>query len=441
MVEPDEAGMELGGSGFSAAELEVIRRDFPILQRIGRGGNPIAYLDASATSQKPASVIAAERQFYEQHNGAVHRNAHVLGDESTQIFEDARIQLASFVGANRPEEIVWTKNATEALNLVAYAIGNASVAPAGEYPDALKLKTGDKVVVTRAEHHANLVPWQQLCHRTGATLDWLDLQPDGRLDLATLERIDERTKIVAFTHTSNVTGEITPVKTIVVAARVVGALVVLDTCQSSAHLPVNVQELGVDCAVFSSHKMLGPTGVGALWAKSALLEAWPPFLTGGSVVADVSLEKTEFLPPPQKFEAGSQPIGQIAGWAAALEYLGHLGMERVAAHERALSRQVLAGITQIPGVRLLGPAQSENRVGVFAFAVEGVHPHDVGQVLDSYDVAVRVGHHCAIPLHKFFGVRSSSRASLSVTTTAEEVERFLEALSRVHAYFSGGKAQ
>lgn len=419
---------------FTPHELAAIRRDFPILERTGRGGKPIVYLDSSATSQKPECVIDAETDFYRLHNAAVHRGTHLLGDEATAVYEDARVALASFVGASA-EEIVWTKNATEGINLVAYAIGNASSGRGGEAAQRLRVGPGDRIVVTRAEHHANLVPWQELCARTGAELAWLDLTPDGRLDLDTLGVITPATKLVAFTHVSNVTGAISPVAPIVAAAREVGALVLLDTCQSSAHMPLDVASLGVDFAVFSAHKMLGPTGAGALWGRRELLEAMPPFLSGGSMIADVSMEHTEFMPPPERFEAGSQPVAQIAAWSVALEYLRELGMDRVAAHEEVVTRALLEGISSVPGVRVLGPSEAVERVGVVAFAVEGVHPHDVGQYLDSEDVAVRVGHHCAIPLHTFFGVRASARVSAAPTTTLEEVERFVEALGRVRTYF------
>lgn len=418
---------------FSGAELAAIRRDFPILEKEGRGGEPIAYFDSSATSQKPRCVLEAELGFYTDANGAVHRNTHLLGDEATELFEQSRETVANFVGA-APEEIVWTKNATEALNLVTAALGNASL----EDPDgALALGPGDKIVVTRAEHHSNLVPWQQLAKHTGATLDWLELTEDGRIDLDSLDRIDDSTKVVAFTHASNVTGAISPVKQIVDKAKEVGALTVLDTCQSSAHMPVNVADLGVDFAVFSSHKMLGPTGIGALWGRRELLDRFPPVVTGGSVVADVTMEDTVFLPAPAKFEAGSQPVAQAVGWASALGYLDAVGMDRVAAHEAAMTERILDGLKHMEGVRVLGPTDTKDRCGVVAFEVEGVHPHDVGQFLDSYDVAVRVGHHCAIPLHRFFGVKSSSRASVSLTTTEEEVDRFLDALSKVQEYFGG----
>ncbi len=421
---------------FTAVELALIRRDFPILERRGRGGMPIVYLDSSATSQKPVSVIEGEAEFYRRHNAGVHRGTHLLADESTEAYEDARTTLADFVGGSS-DEIVWTKNATEGINLVAYAMGNASLGRGGEAASRFAVGPGDRIVVTRAEHHSNLVPWQELCARTGAELAWIDLTPEGRLDLDTLSVITPATKMVAFTHVSNVTGAISPVSEIVSAARNVGALVLLDTCQSSAHVPVNVAELGVDFAVFSSHKMLGPTGAGALWGRRELLGAMPPVLTGGSTIADVSMERTEYLPAPERFEAGSQPVAQIAGWAIALDYLRELGMDRVAAHEEIITTAMLAGLQSVPGVRILGPSTPAGRVGVVAFTVEGVHPHDVGQVLDAQDVAVRVGHHCAIPVHRFFGVRSSARASAAPTTTLEEVGRLVETLSTVRSYFGG----
>ncbi len=413
-----------------------MRADFPILARIGRGGRPIAYLDASATSQKPLQVIEAEADFYRLHNAAVHRGTHLLGDESTSVYEDGRAALAQFIGG-RSDEIVWTKNATEAINLVALSIGHASLGRGGAAAQTLAVGAGDRIVVTRAEHHANLIPWQELCARTGAELAWLDLHEDGRINLETLDVIDERTKLVAFTHVSNVTGAISPVEQIVAAARNVGALVLLDTCQSSAHLPVDVGALGIDFAVFSSHKMLGPTGVGALWARRSLLEAMPPVLTGGSMIATVTMGSAVYMDPPERFEAGSQPIGQIAGWTVALQYLSVYGMDRIAAHEEILTAKMLDGISAIEGVRVLGPTDSQDRIGVVAFSVDGVHPHDVGQVMDADDVAVRVGHHCAIPLHTFFGVRSSGRASVAPMTNEDEIDRLIESLAHVRHYFGG----
>ncbi|WP_423826355.1 SufS family cysteine desulfurase [Schaalia cardiffensis] len=424
------------GAAFTAAELDAIRADFPILSRKGRGGKPIAYLDASATSQKPECVISAEADFYRRSNAAVHRGTHLLGDESTAAFEDGRAALASFIGG-RPEEIVWTKNATEAINLVALSIGHASLGRGGKAAAPLRIGPGDRIVTTRAEHHANLVPWQELCARTGAELAWLDLLPDGRIDLETLDRISANTKLVAFTHVSNVTGAISPVTPIVEKARSVGALVLLDTCQSSAHMPVDVGALGVDFAVMSSHKMLGPTGVGALWGRGELLEAMPPVLSGGSMIENVTMEGSTYMSAPERFEAGSQPVAQIVGWTAALEYLSKLGMDRIHAQEEQLTARLLEQIRDLEGVRVLGPSGALERIGVVAFAVEGVHPHDVGQVLDADDVAIRVGHHCAIPLHSFFGVRSSARASVALMTSPEEIDRFIASLGRVRSFFKG----
>ncbi len=431
---------------FSQVELAAIRRDFPVLSRRGRGGKPIIYLDFGATSQKPECVIASEVEFYEKSNGAVHRNTHLLGDEATLQFEDARAKVADFIGA-QPEEVVWTKNATEALNLVAASFTNASMGIDGkgrkqEVPGGrFALGPGDRIVVTRAEHHSNLVPWQQVAEKTGAELAWLDLDEDGRVDLATLDRITENTKVVAFTHASNVTGAITPVAPVVEAAARVGALTVLDMCQSAAHMPIDVRGLGVDFAVFSSHKMLGPTGIGALWGRRELLEEMPPALTGGSVVADVTMEETTYLPPPAKFEAGSQPVAQAVAWATALAYLQELGMDRVAAHEGRLTALLLDRMKGMAGIRILGPTDMNDRLGVVSFEVEGVHPHDVGQVLDFEDVAVRVGHHCAIPLHRFFGVKASSRATVGLTTTEEEIDAFVSALRKVQEYFEVGEGE
>jgi len=330
---------------------------------------------------------------------------------------------------------VWTKNATEAINLVALSMGHASQGMGGAESAALRVGPGDRIVCTRAEHHANIVPWQQLCERTGAELAWLDLTPDGRIDLDTLSVITPNTRLVAFTHVSNVTGAVSPVAAVTAAARAVGALILLDTCQSSAHMPLDLSTLDVDFAVFSSHKMLGPTGAGALWGRRALLAAMPPVLTGGSMIEWVTMEESTFMAPPERFEAGSQPVAQIAAWAEALRYLSTLGMDRVEAHEHALTSMMLDGISSIDGIKVLGPDSDVDRIGVVAFAVDGVHPHDVGQFMDSVDVAVRVGHHCAIPLHTFFQVRSSARASVAPTTTGEEIERLVDGLSKVRGFF------
>lgn len=402
----------------------AIRADFPVLARQVRG-EPLIYLDSAATSQRPIQVIEAERDFYLRLNAAVHRGTHALGEEATDAYEAARDAVSQFVGGG---EIVWTKNATEALNLVAYALQNTTLDGG-----PLALREGDEIVITEAEHHANLVPWQQLARRTGATLKWLGLTDDGQIDLSTLDRITERTRVVAFTHVSNVTGAISPVAEIVKAARAVGALIVLDACQSVPHMPVNLLELGVDVAAFSAHKMLGPTGVGALWARPGLLDQFPPFITGGSMVEVVTMENTTFLPPPARFEAGSQATAQVAAWTAAVEYLERIGMANIAEHEAELTAHCVAGITQIEGVRLLGP--TKGGIGVVAFDVDGVHPHDVSQFLDAGGIEVRAGHHCAQPIHRRLGVRSSSRASFGVHTTPAEIDAFLDRLSEVRRYF------
>ena len=419
-------------SPFSDTELARLRADFPILSRTGRGGKPIVYLDAAATSQKPRSVMQAESSFYENSNGAVHRGTHLLADESSQYFEDARAKLAGFVGAC-PEEIVWTKNATEALNLVAYGLSNPGID--GGAP---LIGKGDRVVTTRAEHHANLVPWQLLSQRTGCEFAYLDLDREGRIDLETLDAITANTKVVAVTHASNVSGAITDIAPIIQAAHAVGAGVVLDTCQSSAHMPLDVKALGADFACFSGHKMAGPTGIGALYGRRELLEQLPPFLAGGSMIADVTMDKTSFQPLPERFEAGSQAVAQIHAWAVALDYLQEVGMERIRSHELALTKYLLAGLATVKDLRLLGPADYHERVGLAAFDFAGIHPHDVGQVLDAEDVAIRVGHHCALPLHAHYGLRSSCRASLSLTSSREDIDRLIAALEVVRSFFLRG---
>ena len=431
----------------SDQELAAVRADFPYLERPARNGESLAYLDWAATSQKPSRVMEKEAEFLSLSNGAAGRSTYQIADEATQAWEDARDAVAGFVGA-RGSELVFTKNATEAINLVALAIGHASLgrpaARGGGPADAddparrLAIGVGDEIVVTRAEHHANLVPWQELAARTGAALRWLDLTEDGRIDSATTRVMTERTRVLALTHASNVTGAITPLAGILPAARAIGALVVLDTCQSAAHLPLDFAALsaaGVDARVLSSHKMLGPTGVGALVATEELLAAMPPVLTGGSMIEVVTMESSTYMSGPARFEAGSQPLAQAAGWRASVEYLAHLGMDRLHAGERVLTQQVLGGLAGIDGLRVLGPADTTERLGVVAFTIDGVHPHDVGQVLDSSGVAVRTGHHCAQPIHRHFGVHASSRVSFGPCTTTAEVERFLEAVASVRSYF------
>lgn len=417
------------------AELAAVRADFPLLERTLRGGRPLVYLDSGATSQKPEVVLDAEQDFYVQRNAAVHRGAHQLAEEATEAFEDARGRVASFVGVS-PGELVWTSNATAAINLVAYAMSNATLGRGGSESARFALGAGDEIVVTEAEHHANLVPWQELAARTGATLRWIGVDDDGRLrldDLGTV--VGERTRVLAFSHASNVTGAITPVEAFVARAREVGALTVLDACQSVPHLPVDLHALGVDFAAFSGHKMLGPTGVGALYGRRELLEAMPPVTTGGSMVEVVTMERTTYAPPPQRFEAGTQMVSQAVGMGAAASYLAELGMDAVAAHEEHLTRLLLDAVASVPGVRVIGPTDARDRLANVSFVVDGVHAHDVGQVLDDAGVAVRVGHHCAQPLHRRFGVAATARASAAVYTTDEEIEVFREALAGVRTFF------
>ncbi|MCK6212165.1 SufS family cysteine desulfurase [Georgenia sp. EYE_87] len=419
----------------SAEELAAVRADFPLLGRSVREGRPLVYLDTAATSQKPQCVLDAEQDFYERRNAAVHRGAHQLAEEATEAYEAARGAVAAFVGVSI-DEIVWTKNATEGINLVAYAMSNASLGRGGDRARELfGVGPGDEIVVTEAEHHANLVPWQELCARTGATLRWISLTEDGRLDPASFDVITERTRLVSLTHASNVTGAVSPVADVVALARRAGALVVLDACQSVPHLPVDLKSLDVDFAVFSGHKMLGPTGVGVLYGRRELLAEMPPFLTGGSMVQVVTMTATTYADPPARFEAGTQMVAQTVGLHAAVGYLAELGMDALAAHEAELTRLLLDGVASVPGVRVLGPTDPADRLAVVAFAVDGVHPHDVGQVLDDAGIAVRVGHHCAQPVHRHLGVNASARASAGVYTTAEEIEAFVDQLGRVRHFF------
>jgi cysteine desulfurase/selenocysteine lyase len=422
----------LAAAGFSAAESDRIRADFPVLARTMAGGVPLVYLDSAATSQRPRQVLDAERAYLEHSNAAVHRGAHTLAEEATEAFESARERVAAFVGAD-PHGLVWTRNATEAINVIALAMTE---------PDAadLALRPGDEVVVTEMEHHANLVPWQRACARSGARLRWLPLTDAGRLDLDRLDDVvGPRCRVLAFVHASNVTGTVNPVDVLVAKAREVGALTVLDACQSVPHGSFDLGALGVDVAVFSGHKMLGPTGIGCLATGPDLLDALPPVLTGGSMVETVTMESATFRAAPQRFEAGTPPVSQAVALAAAVDYLDGLGMDRVAAHEHALTKKLLAGVAGIDGVRVIGPASAADRIGAVSVAVDGVHPHDVGQVLDAAGVAVRVGHHCAQPVHRRYGVSASTRASVHAYTTAAEVDAFLDALSGVRAYFGSAR--
>ena len=419
--------------GVLLEDVERLRADFPILARTVREGRPLVYLDSGATSQKPRQVLDAERAFYEQHNAAPHRGAHQLAEEATEAYEDARARIAGFVGAE-PQDLVFTKNATEALNLVAYAFSNA--ATAGDYAARFRIGPGDEVVVTEMEHHANLVPWQELCRRTGATLRWFGVTDDGRLELADLDAlVTERTKVVALTHQSNVLGTVNPLAAITAAAHAAGAVVVLDACQSVPHLPVDVRTLGVDFVAFSGHKMLGPMGIGALWGRRDLLAAMPPFITGGSMIEAVRMEGSSWAPPPQRFEAGVPMAAQAVGLAAAVDYLQAVGMDRIHAHETALTALALDALGEIPGVRVIGPGDTTDRGGAISFAVDGIHPHDVGQVLDDRGVEVRVGHHCAWPLMRRFGVPATTRATFALYTTPGEIDALAAAVRHAQRFF------
>ncbi|WP_411701315.1 aminotransferase class V-fold PLP-dependent enzyme [Conyzicola sp.] len=416
------------------AELAAIRADFPILSTVVNGA-PLVYLDSGATSQKPVQVLDAERSFYERDNAAVHRGAHMLAALATETFEDARATVARFVGA-REDEIVWTSNATEGINLVAYAISNASLGRGGEAARALRIGPGDEIVVTEMEHHANLLPWQELAARTGATLRFIAILDDGSLDPQSIDAvITERTRILAFTHVSNVLGIVNPVVDLVARAKAVGALTVLDACQSAPHLALDVRGLGVDFAVFSGHKMLGPTGIGVLYGRADLLNAMPPFLTGGSMITTVTMESAEYLPAPQRFEAGTQRISQAVGLAAAVRYLENVGLQRIADHESRLGERLVAGLSSIAGVRVLGQPAGTHRVGLASFDVAGVHSHDVGQFLDDRGIAVRVGHHCAQPLHRRLGVTSSTRASAYLYSTDAEIDQMLAGVADATTFF------
>ncbi len=418
----------------SEDEVRRIREDFPILQtRVN--GHPLAYLDSGATSQRPFTVLDAEREFASTTNSAVHRGAHTLAAEATELFEDARATVARFIGAD-DDEIVWTSNATEAINLVAYSLSNASVGRGGVEADRLRLREGDEIVTTEMEHHANLIPWQELAARTGATLRVIPLDDEGALRLDEAAAIiTDRTKIVAVTHVSNVLGVINPVEQIIALARQVGALVLLDACQSAPHLPLDVRALDVDFAVISGHKMLGPTGIGALYGRRELLAAMPPFLTGGSMITTVTTMQAEYLPPPQRFEAGTQRVSQAIALAAAVDYLTAVGMPRIAAHEAAFGRRLVDGLSGIDGVRVLGAGIQLPRVGLASFDVDGIHSHDVGQFLDDRGIAVRVGHHCAQPLHRRLGITSSTRASTYLYTTEAEVEAVIDGVAAAIDFF------
>jgi cysteine desulfurase / selenocysteine lyase len=407
-------------------DVEAVRRDFPILAR-RVGAYPLTYLDSGNTSQKPAQVVDAIADHYLAHNANVARAMHVLGAEATAAFEGARTAVAAFIGASRSEEVVFTKNASEALNLAAHTLS----APLGP---------GDEIVVSVMEHHSNIVPWQLACQRTGATLRWFDITEDGRLDLEAADReglINERTKVVSIAWVSNVLGTINPVSQVAAMAHAVGAVMVVDASQGVPQLPTSVADLGCDLLAFTGHKICGPTGIGVLWGRYDLLDSLPPFLGGGEMIEVVRMTGSTFAPPPYRFEAGTPPIAQAVGLHAAIEYVSAIGMDRIAAHEQELTAYALAEMQKVRGLRILGPTEAVDRGGAISFTLEGVHPHDVMQMLDSRGIAIRGGHHCARPLHDRLGVQSSCRASLYLYTTYAEIDRLVEGLDYTGSFFSG----
>jgi cysteine desulfurase/selenocysteine lyase len=425
-------------------DVERLRADFPILDR-EINGHPMVYLDSANTSQKPHAVIEAMRAHLEEHNGNVSRSVHTLGTEATEAYEGARAKVATFIGAAGPDEVVFTKNATESINLVAYAFSNASAAaaaglgaPSGSRgtDERFRLAPGDEIVISEMEHHSNIVPWQLLCERTGARLRWFGVTDAGRLELDDLdELVNERTRIVSYTLVSNVLGTINPTSAITRRAHEMGALVLLDASQAAPHMPLDVTALGVDFVVFTGHKMCGPTGIGVLWGRAGLLDAMPPFLGGGSMIETVAMEGSTFAAAPARFEAGTPPIAEAVGLGAAVDYLTAIGMESIKWHERELATYALDALTTVPGVRIYGPEVPVGRGGTISFALDGVHPHDVGQVLDALGVEVRVGHHCARPLCVRFGVPAMTRASFYLYTTTGEVDALVRGLEQARKVF------
>ncbi|MBX6371685.1 MAG: cysteine desulfurase [Acidothermus sp.] len=407
-------------------DVETVRKDFPILDRLVRDGRPLVYLDSANTSQKPRPVLDVLTEFYERHNANIHRATHALGEEATEAYEGARIKVAEFIHASAPEEIVFVKNSSEALNLVANVLGwgPRAVGP------------GDEVLITEMEHHSNIVPWQILCERTGARLRWFGVTDDGRLDLSNVDDlITERTRVLAVVHVSNVLGTINPVSLLAERAHRVGALVVVDASQSVPHMPVDVTTLGADFLAFTGHKMCGPTGVGVLWGRRELLEELPPFLGGGEMIETVTMERSTYAAVPHKYEAGTPPIAQVVGLGAAVDYLRSIGMDAIAEHEREITAYALTRLAEVEGLRVLGPTEAVDRGGAISFVVDGVHPHDVAQVLDAHGVAVRAGHHCGRPIHLRYGVAASTRASSYLYTTKQEIDALIDALHAVRRFF------
>ena len=411
-----------------AFDVDALRADFPILER-EVDGRPLVYLDSANTSQKPRCVVEAIEDHYLNHNANVARAMHVLGAEATAAFEGGRQAVASFIGATRPEEVIFTKNASEALNLCAHTLG-------------ARLRPGDEIVISVMEHHSNIVPWQLLAERTGATLRWFDVTDEGRLDLdaaAATGLVNDRTKIISVAYVSNVLGTVNPVREIVALGHAVGATVVLDASQAVPQLPVDVTALGADLVAFTGHKMVGPTGIGVLWGRYDLLAELPPFLGGGEMIEVVKMTGSTFAAPPHRFEAGTPPIAQAVGLGAAVGYLSAIGMSAIAAHEQEITAYALEGLKTVPGLRIIGPSEPVDRGGAVAFTLPDIHPHDISQLLDSRGIAVRGGHHCARPLHERFGVQSSTRASFYLYTTAAEIDALVDGLGYTQRFFGGGR--
>ena len=418
--------MSLTDLGVGTYDVELLRKDFPILERRVHDGVPLVYLDSANTSQKPRMVLDALTEFYEQHNSNIHRATHALGEEATEAYEGARMKVASFIGAPSADEVIFTKNSSEALNLVANVLAWG----------ARGLKPGDEVVITEMEHHSNIVPWQLLCERTGATLRWFGVTDEGRLDLSNIDDlINTHTKVVSFVHVSNVLGTVNPVALIAERAHAVGALVVLDASQSVPQLPVDVQALGVDFLAFTGHKMLGPTGIGVLWGRRELLEELPPFLGGGEMIETVTMQGSTYAGLPHKYEAGTPPIAEAVALGAAVDYLSAIGIDAVAAHEHQITAYALDALKGVADLRILGPTEPVDRGGAISFTLGALHPHDVAQVLDGHGVAVRAGHHCGRPIHQRFGVSASTRASFYLYTTESEIDALVSGLDEATRFF------
>ena len=413
-------------------DVNVIRKDFPILSRQVHG-MPLVYLDSANTSQKPQVVLDTMADYYANHNANVARAVHTLGSEATTLFEGGRDKVAAFINAPSRDEIVFTKNSTEALNLIAYAISNATTFPNA---DRFRVGPGDNIVVTEMEHHSNIVPWQLLAQRTGAQFRYIPIDEDGRLvETAIDERIDEHTKVLAFVHQSNALGTINPVDRLVARAKAVGALTVVDASQSAPHLPLDVRAMGADFVAFTGHKLYGPTGVGVLWGRYELLADLPPFLGGGEMIETVDLAGTTYAAPPHRFEAGTPMIAEVVGLGAAIDYLSGIGMRDVREHERDLTRHALEALAPVPGLRVIGPNTTDNRGATISFTLKGIHPHDVSQLLDEQGIAVRAGHHCARPVCVRYGIPATTRASFGIYTTTDEIDALVTGVTRVREMF------